>query len=236
MRQALHKQIGSIKTLTIEGAANGPCVVLFHGYGADASDLIPLSDMMKLSKDVTWVFPEAPMEVIIAPGFYGKAWFQIDNRRLEAAMANGEPIDMSNTTPPGLEAARKSATTLYDELIKKHSRVVIGGFSQGAMLATEIAMTHEKKPAALVLMSGTVICKERWLKLAPSCAGVKFIQSHGKNDVLLGYEYAENLFSLLTDAGLSGEFMSFGGGHEIPPKVIEKISQFLSRICVRGIS
>ncbi|MCB0351693.1 MAG: hypothetical protein KDD38_10955, partial [Bdellovibrionales bacterium] len=83
MRQAKEKQFGSLKTLTVEGSVNGPCVVLFHGYGADASDLVPIYEVMGLSKDVTWVFPEAPMEVIIAPGFYGKAWFQIDNKRLE---------------------------------------------------------------------------------------------------------------------------------------------------------
>ena len=230
MRQAKEKQFGSLKTLTVEGSVNGPCVVLFHGYGADASDLVPIYEVMGLSKDVTWVFPEAPMEVIIAPGFYGKAWFQIDNKRLETSLRTGEPVDMSQTTPNGLEAARKAAISLFDDLSKKHSHIVLGGFSQGAMLATEVTLYHQKKPAGLVIMSGTLICESRWRELAPSCRGLNFIQSHGKNDAILGFSYAENLLHVLNDAGLNGEFVEFNGGHEIPSKVLERISKYLSKL------
>lgn len=233
MRKAIEKQYGSLKTLTLEGASGGPCVVLFHGYGADAADLLPLHEIMGLSKDVTWVFPEASMEVIIAPGFYGKAWFQIDNKRLENSIRTGVAVDMSTSTPAGIEGARKAAISLYSDLLKKHSRVVLGGFSQGAMLATEVSLYHPQKPAGLIIMSGTLICKDRWLELASSCAGLKFIQSHGKNDAILGYEFAENLLHLLNDAGLDGEFISFNGGHEIPQKVIERIGKFLSSIFSR---
>lgn len=224
----VNKKIGTLKCQVIEGApASGPCIVFFHGYGANSSDLIPLAEMMSLSTDVTWVFPEAPLQVIIAPGFYGKAWFQIDNKRLELAMKTGEPADMSMSSPKGLDAACMAAISMYEELLKKHSRVILGGFSQGAMLATEVTLTHKVKPAGMVLMSGTLINKTRWSELAPSCHGLPFIQTHGKNDALLGFEYAELLFELLTDAGLSGEFVSFNGGHEIPPKVIERIAHFL---------
>jgi phospholipase/carboxylesterase len=118
---------------------------------------------------------------------------------------------------------------LYDELIKKHSKIILGGFSQGAMLATEVTLTHPRKPAGLVIMSGTLICADRWAEKLKSCDGIPFIQTHGKNDAILGYNYAENLFNLLTDAGMSGDFVSFNGGHEIPQKTIDRIGQFLGR-------
>jgi phospholipase/carboxylesterase len=221
------KKYGSLNCLVREGASNGPCVVFLHGYGADSSDLVPLSDMMNLSKDVTWVFPEAPLQVIIAPGFTGRAWFQIDTHRLEQAMIAGEPADLSQSTPKGLDSARALVAQMYDELLKQHSKIVVGGFSQGAMLATELTLTQSKKPTGLVIMSGAPISIDRWQTLAASCPGLPFVQSHGKNDALLGYDFAENLFQILTDAGLDGEFLSFNGGHEIPPKVIEQISNHL---------
>jgi phospholipase/carboxylesterase len=227
MRQAIEKTFGSLKTLTLEGKPNGAAVILFHGYGADFADLLPVAEMMGLPQDVTWVFPNAPMEVIIAPGFYGRAWFQIDSKRLEEAVRKGEPSDLSESNPPGLESARKLATSLYDDLLKKHSNIVIGGFSQGAMLATELALTHAKKPAGLVVLSGALICKSRWQTMANSCAGLQFFQSHGKNDAILGYAGAEKLFDLLTTADLNGDFMQFSGGHEIPAKVIERLGKFL---------
>ncbi len=227
MKTAIDKSIGSLKTLTIEGKPGGPAVVLFHGYGADASDLMPMAEMMNLSSEVTWVFPNAPHEVIIAPGFYGRAWYQIDSKRLEAAMVRGEPLDMSQTIPPGLESARRAATSLYDQLQKDHSTVVIGGFSQGAMLATDLALNHNKKPAGLVILSGTLINQPQWQSVVAKSSGLSFFQSHGKNDALLGFEQAEALNSFLSDAGLHGDFYAFSGGHEIPAKVIEKMGQFI---------
>ena len=230
MKNAVKKNYGSLKTLTVEGRVGGPCVILFHGYGADSADLLPLSDYIRLSKDVTWIFPEATMQVIIAPGFSGRAWYQIDVQRLERSLSSGEPVDLSQHHPPGLESASRQAGELYDLVIKSHSQVFIGGFSQGAMLATELALTHSRKPDGLVIMSGSLICEDRWKRLALSASGLKFIQTHGKNDALLGYEYAEKLFNLLTDQGLIGEFYAFSGGHEIPPKALEKIQYYLGAL------
>ncbi len=227
--QAKPKTIGGLKTLIVEGAVRGPAVVLFHGYGADAADLLPLADLMSLSKDVTWVFPDAPLKIISAPGMHGRAWYPIDAQLLERSLRMGEPADLSQQEPQGLSSARTSALALYEELRMQHSSVIVGGFSQGATLATELTFTAKTPPAGLVIMSGTVICESRWRELAPRAHGVPFFQCHGKNDPLLGFQFAENLYSLLTDAGLNGEFMTFSGGHEIPPKAIEKIAHFITK-------
>lgn len=228
MRKTVEKQIGPFKTLTIEGQLNGPCVVLLHGYGADYSDLVPLAEMMNLSKDITWVFPQAPQQIIIGPGFHGRAWFQIDSKRLENAMINGEPADLSLTIPPGLEEASTGVAKFYKALSMAHNKIILGGFSQGAMLATDFVLRSDSKPKALVIMSGSLLNLEVWKKNIQSCVGMPFIQSHGKNDVLLGYEHAEKLHSFLTDNGMFGDFLAFNGGHEIPPKIIERIGSFIS--------
>jgi phospholipase/carboxylesterase len=230
MRHAVEKSIGPLKSLVLEGKPNtDTCIILFHGYGADASDLVPLADMMGIP-NATWIFPDAPMEVIIAPGIYGKAWFQIDQRRLENALVSGQPLDMSSVTPNGFEAAAKMALGLFENVRSKYKKVFVGGFSQGAMLATEVALLSKNKPDGLIIYSGTLINKPRWEKLAKDAVGVPFFQSHGKNDALLGYEYAENLFNTLTDAGMNGDFFSFSGGHEIPQKVIENSGKFIKQI------
>ncbi len=230
--QANPKTIGSLKTLIVEPRSEdtkpGPAVILFHGYGADAADLLPLSDLMALRENITWIFPEAPLQVISAPGMYGRAWYSLDSNLLERSLRTGEPADLSTILPKGLDAARTAAMSLYNELIPKHSAIILGGFSQGATLATELALTAPVKPAGLVIMSGTVICESRWRKLSSTARGIPFFQCHGKNDPLLGYQFAEKLFSLLQSAGLHGEFMPFSGGHEIPPKAIEKIAKFIN--------
>lgn len=231
--QSKPKTIGNLKTLIVEGAPRGPAVLLFHGYGADAADLLPLSDLMNVSKKVTWVFPDAPLEIISAPGMRGRAWYPIDTSVLEKSLRSGEPVDLSSSNPQGIENARKSALTLYNELRTQHSAVIVGGFSQGATLALEVAFSAPVAPAGLIIMSGTVIREAAWRELASRAQDVPFFQCHGKNDPLLGYPFAEKLYSLLTDAGLHGEFMAFSGGHEIPPKAIEKIGRFIAGIAGR---
>jgi phospholipase/carboxylesterase len=222
------KQIAGLQTHILNGRPLGRAVVLFHGFGADYNDLIPLAEMMGLSSDTTFYFPNGVQEAIIGPGMTGRAWFQIDMARIEQAMIKGQHFDLSTHRPGGLDRARDKVGQFYSEICSKHKQVYIGGFSQGAMLATEIAFTASRKPDGLVLMSGALIDEKNWKVLAKTCSGMRFIQSHGKNDVILGYQFAERLYDLLIEAGLEGEFISFSGGHEIPPKVISQISEFLS--------
>lgn len=227
MAQIQTLQIAGLQTHYLPGQNSETAVVLFHGYGADYNDLLPLAEMMGLSSNVSWYFPNGLQEIIIGPGMSGRAWFQIDMNRIEQAMIRGQHFDLSTHRPQGLDRARDRVAQFYDEVVQRHKKVFIGGFSQGAMLSTEIALTNKRKPQGLILMSGALIDEKSWKALAPSCRGLRFIQSHGKNDVILGYEFAERLYDLLTEAGLEGEFITFSGGHEIPPKVIDKISSFL---------
>lgn len=222
------KQIAGLQTHVLLGKPLGRAVILFHGFGADYNDLLPLADMMSRSKDTTWYFPNGLQEVIIGPGMAGRAWFQIDMARIEAAMVKGQHYDLSAHRPSGLDKARDKVGQFYSEVCALHKQVYIGGFSQGAMLATEIALTAQRKPDGLVLISGALIDEKNWKALAPSCRGMRFIQSHGKNDVILGFQFAERLHEMLTEAGLEGEFIPFNGGHEIPPKVISQVASFLA--------
>jgi predicted esterase len=48
-------------------------------------------------------------------------------------------------------------------------------------------------------------------------------------DPVLPYENAKRLETVLREGGLSGEFISFSGGHEIPQGVIKKVSLYLTR-------
>lgn len=220
------KNIAGLQTNVIAGRPGGRAVIIFHGYGADFTDLMPVADMMGL-RDVTWYFPNGTQQVIIGGGMSGRAWFPIDMDRIEKQMIKGEHFDFTNHRPQGIDRARDLATKFYEEVAKSHNQVYLGGFSQGAMLATEIALTAKRKPDGLVLMSGVLLDEPNWKKLAAKLSGVRFIQSHGKNDVILGYEFGEKLFEMLTDAGLDGNFIQFSGGHEIPPKVIQQIASFL---------
>jgi len=224
------QKIGELNCIFKPGRPGGSCVILFHGYGADANDLYPLHEYLGLSKNVSWIFPQGPQQVVLGPGMAGRAWFNIDIAILEKAMMAGSYRDMSHSRPQGLDRIQKSALSMFNECKANFSNVVLGGFSQGAMLATQTALVAAEKPDALVVLSGTLLDKDNWKKQAKSCQGLPFFQSHGKNDALLDPKKAEELFEMLSNAGLEGQFEIFRGGHEIPPSVLSALGKFLRRL------
>ncbi len=207
-----------------------PCVILFHGYGADASDLYPLHEVLKTKGPCTWIFPQGPLSVMIGAGFSGRAWFQIDIASMEKAIREGKHRDLADTNPPGFREASQKAFKFYEACCEKYTAVVVGGFSQGAMLATEVTLRSVEKPSGLVVLSGALVDKKNWQTLSETCEGIPYFQSHGENDAILNPEGAEQLEALFSAAGMQGSLLSFKGGHEIPPIVVNELNRFLKTL------
>ncbi|MBV2168271.1 MAG: serine esterase, partial [Bdellovibrio sp.] len=130
----------------------------------------------------------------------------------------------------GLSKAYDMAMEMIRQMKVPWNKIVLGGFSQGAMLATELYLRAPETPAGLVIMSGTLLHQEEWKKHIPARAGQRFFQSHGEMDPILGFKQAQKLETLLTQNGMKGSLLSFRGGHEIPPQVLTKIGEYLNTI------
>jgi len=106
--------------------------------------------------------------------------------------------------------------------------LVLGGFSQGAMLSLDVAL-HDPRPlAGLILLSGTLIAESEWNPRFASRAGLRVLQSHGRRDGLLPFGAAERLRDRMTAAGMDVRWLPFGGAHEIPPPVLAAMTEFLA--------
>jgi len=207
--------------------------VLLHGFGASGDDLVPLADELSRgargAPPIRYVFPEAPLEI---GGGYGdaRAWWMLDLLRLEEELRRGVPLDRRAEVPEGLPAARVHVLRLLDQLEARAGapvRIILGGFSQGAMLALDAALHRDRPPAGLILMSGSLINEAEWRPRLASLRGVPVLQSHGRADPLLSYAAAEALRDLLRDAGAEVQWHPFVGGHEIPRIVVAAAGAFL---------
>jgi phospholipase/carboxylesterase len=219
-------------TVRITGPADAALTcVLLHGFGAPGDDLMPIADELGVA-NVRFVFPAAPLEL---GGLYGdsRAWWLLDLAKLERELASGTPRDRRGEIPEGMPAVRDQMSRLLDQLIVRFQiapdRLVLGGFSQGAMLALDVALHRPTKPAALVLMSGTLLADSEWSPRMPSLAGVPVVLSHGKTDTLLPFSIAELLRDRLREAGAAVEWVPFVGGHEIPRAVLGATAKLLAR-------
>lgn len=215
-----------------KGGGDGPVVVLLHGFGAPGDDLVPLWRTVDLPSDVRWAFPAAPLEMpSMGFGMESRAWWMIDMEAIQRAMATGQTRDLSTDSPAGLDEARaqllETLTAIEQELTP--SKMVLGGFSQGAMLALDVALHSERPLAGVIELSGTYLAADEWAPRMSARAGLPVFQSHGQLDPLLPFTQAERLRDVLVAAGLPVDFVPFRGGHEIPPVVLSGLQSFLTR-------
>lgn len=204
--------------------------ILFHGYGADAYDLQSLSQVIKTPAPTHFIFPQGVLEVPIGPGWTGRAWWPIDIAALQEAALRGSPRDLSKETTPGIPELRKKIFAAIEALKTPWSHIILGGFSQGSMLATDIFLNAPENPRALVSLSGALVNKAEWKSLAPRRAGVPFFACHGKMDAVLDHRGSAQLETFLIEAGMKGKLFSFNGTHEIPMEAINKLNEFLQQV------
>jgi phospholipase/carboxylesterase len=215
-----------------EGGGDGPVVVLLHGFGAPGDDLVSLWRTIAAPPGTRFVFPEAPIDLGAAYGG-GRAWWWIDMESLVRRRASGEKRDI-DAVPEGLEAARRQVETMLDavenELRPRAGQLVLGGFSQGAMLALDVALRSSRTLAGLVLLSCTHLAAREWAERMDARRGTPIFMSHGREDELLPFSVAEGLRDALLSHGIAVEWVAFRGGHGIAPEVLDGLGAFLRRL------
>lgn len=224
------ERIADLDVIVKRTGSEGPAVVILHGYGADMNDLAPLSDVLPEPSTGTWYFPNAPLEVPIGPSMMGRAWFPIDMAALEEAMMTGSHRDFSSVIPEGFLKAQEQVCKFLKALDRKPEDIILGGFSQGAMISCDVALHMESNLRGLALLSGNMVAKERWEKIVANRTGLKVFQSHGQQDQVLGFDSADNLSKMLIAAQANVQFVPFQGGHEIPNSVMQELARFLGTL------
>jgi phospholipase/carboxylesterase len=213
------------------GAGDGAVVVLMHGFGAGGDDLVPLGRELRAPPGTRFVFPAAPLA--LGSEFRGgRAWWWIDLEERIRREAAGERD--TTEVPGGLLQARTLVTSLLaeieGELRPPAGKLVLGGFSQGAMLALDVALHTSTALSALVVWSGTHLASREWATRFAARRGLPVLMSHGREDPLLPFEVSEALSRTMAAEGLAVEWIPFRGGHGIPPEVLARTGALLTRV------
>lgn len=228
--QPRRRRIGGLEAIEFAASSEAPTLVCFHGYGADAADLARLAMEADLAGPARWVFPDAPLTVDMGGFSSGRAWFPINGREIEIAQLEGKTLDWSqdraSIMAPTLEKVRK----FIEALELPWEKLILGGFSQGAVLSLELALDAPQAPRGLFMLSGTLVDEASLRRRVPARAGLAYFQSHGTQDPLLGFEQAKILNEILDGAGLKGTFLSFEGGHSVPPEALEGLTAYVDSL------
>lgn len=200
-------------------------MILLHGYGAPGHDLVGLSTLMG-DLNCQFLFPEAPIDL----GFGGaRGWFHLPSSLLDGSLKEPLGVDFS-FDDSGVAKALESMETFISSAHKRlgWQRLVIGGFSQGAMVSLHLSLRPLEKLCGGLFFSGTgagLGKRVADIRLKP----MPYFISHGKMDTVLPFSGAESLHSLLRENGWEGTNEWFDGGHEIPNYVAKKAEAFLKK-------
>ncbi|WP_156864937.1 alpha/beta hydrolase [Pajaroellobacter abortibovis] len=216
-----------------QGGGKGPICVLLHGFGADPYDLAPLASTLSLPNEVRWVFPEAPLP--LESGFHsGRAWWMIDLGHLQTMLANHRGAELAQEVPNGLHEARAYLSQVLEaiehDLHGHHSLLILGGFSQGAILSCDLAFCLDRRLSALIVLSGTIVAENEWEQGIARRMNLPIFQSHGDSDPILPFEGGVRLHQKMEQKHLKTTWCPFEGGHIIGPAVIIELKAFLEKM------
>lgn len=198
-------------------------VVLLHGYAMRAADLAPFPKAMRSS--ALFLLPQAPHPSPL--GGYG--WWDIDIDARANALQRGAR-DLAEEQPSGLAAAREQLDKFMTTARSAFSpqSVVLGGFSQGGMLACDYLL-HQRSTAinGLFLLSASRLNIEQWRRHQARAQRLPVLISHGKTDADLSFAAGEALRDFFLAAEAHVSWVDFEQGHEIPFVVWRELRRFL---------
>jgi phospholipase/carboxylesterase len=190
------------------GEATG-ALVLFHGRGADENDLVPLLDALDPQRRFVGFTPRGPLS--LPPG--GAHWYVVR--------------EIGYPDPRTFHASYAAAGEWLDGLPFAPERIVLGGFSQGAVMSYALALgAGRPRPAALVALSGFVPTVDGFeLDLSPPLPPVAI--GHGTYDPVIGVEWGRAARDRLTQAGASVRYRESPLPHAIDPRFLGELRWFV---------
>jgi len=196
------------------GDAEG-ALVLFHGRGADEHDLFPLLDMLDPERRLLGATARGPLS--LPPG--GAHWYAV--RRV----GYPDPETFHSTYP-------QLAAWLDGMLAERgipHERTVLGGFSQGSVMAYALGLgARRPRPAGILALSGFIPEVEGFELDLSVAAGLPVAIGHGAHDPVISVEFGRDARDQLVDAGADVTYRESPMPHTIDPAFLRELPDWVS--------
>lgn len=222
-----------------DSKTNLPLIITMHGLGDRGESYIDFAPVLS-QFNYRFVFPTAPVAL---PGG-GFQWFPF------------APYNFFN----GVTTARQHVTKLVNALSEHFQtpaeRIVLSGFSQGAMMTLDAGLRYRgkdgKRLAGLVALSGMLVVES---PVMPNFMGGDFssyyanarsdvnqilkeaatdqlpvLVIHGTHDPVVPISAERESVALLKKAGLPVEYVELNYGHEISMETLMLVQKFLTKV------
>lgn len=202
------------------------CVIWMHGLGDSGHGFAPIAPELKLPEAlaVRFVFPHAPERpVTINGGMRMRAWYDIKS------------LDFNSRAD--IDGVRESAAqveALIAQQVEKgipHDKIVLAGFSQGGVIALDLATTFGHKVAGIMALS-TYLCEPD--NLAERAVDVNkstpIMMAHGEQDEVVPVFLGHAAHKILSENGFNATWQTYTMQHNVCWQEIQDISQWLQQV------
>lgn len=183
---------------------NDPALVLLHGMGSDEKDLLPIGERFARHRNVFSL--RAP--IALESGF---AWYRFS--------------DKFQPDTESLQASDRALTEWVEQMVPQ-GPFVMGGFSQGALMAGRWSWLHrDANCQGTIIMSGYL---PETLATHP-LPDTPFFWGHGTMDAVLPLGLAEKGVAMLKGAQARLDFKQYAMGHTVVLEELQDIEQWLAQ-------
>jgi phospholipase/carboxylesterase len=163
----------------------------------------------------------------LGPDAYG--WFSFD------VHPDGQRVIDTRQEAASRQAVALTARSAAEQLAVPARRVVIGGFSQGGIMALSILLTRpDLLTAAMVMHSRLLPETVPLIASEPDLLGRKLWVSHGTQDQVIPLSSAHDIRDRLRQLPIELSYAEFPGGHEIRPAELAAAMAWLQALAAAG--
>jgi phospholipase/carboxylesterase len=204
-------------------------VIWMHGLASDGYHFADIIPKLGLPQNVAirFIFPNAPMKPIsIYDGKKMRAWCDL------AFMADGVSLDLENPDIKGIEESSKLVAKLIDAEIEKgikSEKILLIGFSQGAVIALHAAMLYPKKLAGAACLSSHFPTANT-MPLNGINAKLPMFFGHGNNDDVVPAVLSEKTFEFFKSNGNPVERHTYNMRHTVCLDELKAIGAWIGKL------
>jgi phospholipase/carboxylesterase len=189
-------------------------LVLFHGRGTDEFDLVPLLEALDPERRLIGLTPRAPLS--LPPG--GAHWYVV--KRV------GYPDP--ETFYASLRELSGWLDALPDDLGLSWDRIVLGGFSMGAVMSYATGLGPGRPtPAGIMALSGFIPTVEGFDLELERARGLPVAIAHGTADPVISVEFGRDARRRLETAGAALTYEESPVPHTIDPAIVPDLRRWL---------
>jgi len=197
------------------GAPEG-ALVLMHGRATSEQDLAPLLDVFDPDRRLLGLAPRGPLQ--LPPGGYH--WYAIR--------------ELGYPDPATFGSTFETLSAWLDGALAEHGvdlgRTVLGGFSQGTVMAYALGLAAGRPaPAGILALSGFLPTVEGYELDLTDREGFPVAIGHGALDQIIPVEFGRQAAERLREAGADVLYRESPVPHTIDPREIPTFVAWLGR-------